>query len=95
MIILDFETNTSNIGDVIEVAAVRIDKEFNILDKFHRYYLSRYPVNYYSYAVHRLTPELILDYRKDKSYSSYFSQDDDFFELCSIQYFSWMARCDQ
>lgn len=84
MIILDFETNTSNIGDVIEVAAVRIDKEFNILDKFHRYYLSRYPVNYYSYAVHRLTPELILDYRKDKSYSSYFSQDDDFFEFCSF-----------
>lgn len=84
MIILDFETNTSNIGDVIEVAAVRIDKEFNILDKFHRYYLSRYPVNYYSYAVHRLTPELILDYRKDKSYSSYFAQDDDFFEFCSF-----------
>ena len=82
MIILDFETNSSNISDVIEVAAVRIDKNFNILDKFHRYYLSRYPVNYYSYAVHRLTPELILDYRKDKSYSSYFAQDDDFFEFC-------------
>jgi hypothetical protein len=33
VIILDFETNTSNIGDVIEVAAVRIDKEFNIFDE--------------------------------------------------------------
>ena len=82
MIIIDFETNTSNIGDVIEVAAVRIDKNFNILDKFHRYYLSRYPVNYFSYAVHRLTPELILDYRKDKSYSSYFSEDEDFEKFC-------------
>lgn len=82
MIILDFETNTHNIGDVFEVAAVKIDKNFNILDKFHRYYLSRYPLNFYSYAVHRLTPELIMDYRKDKTYSSYFSEDLDFEEFC-------------
>lgn len=82
MIILDFETNSSNIGDVIEIAAVKIDKEFNILDKFHRYYLSRFPVNFYSYAVHRLTPDLILDYRKDKNYSSYFTEDEDFEEFC-------------
>ncbi|MBD3831413.1 MAG: 3'-5' exonuclease, partial [Arcobacter sp.] len=47
-----------------------------------RYYLSRFPVNFYSYAVHRLTPELILDYRKDKSYSSYFSEDEDFEKFC-------------
>ena len=53
MIIIDFETNSSNIGDVIEVAAVRIDKEYKILDKFHRYYLSRYPVNYFSYEIGR------------------------------------------
>ena len=85
MIILDFETNSSNIGDVIEVAAVKIKKEnddYKILDMFHRYYLSRYPVNYYSYAVHRLTPELILDYRKDKSYASYFTEDEDFSNFC-------------
>ena len=82
MIILDFETNTHNIGDVFEVAAVKIDKNFNVLDKFHRYYLSRYPLNFYSYSVHRLTPELILDYRKDKTYSSYFSEDLDFEEFC-------------
>lgn len=82
MIILDFETNTSNIGDVIEIAAVKIDRDFKILDKFHRYYLSRFPVNFYSYVVHRLTPELILDYRKDKSYSSYFSEDEDFEKFC-------------
>ena len=40
-------------------------------------------MNYFSYAVHRLTPELILDYRKDKSYCSYFTEDDDFLEFCS------------
>lgn len=85
MIILDFETNTMNAQDVIEVAAVKLEivnNEYRVIDKFHRYYLSRYPVNYYSYAVHRLTPELILDYRKDKSYSSYFSEDLDFTEFC-------------
>ena len=42
------------LGDVLEIAAVKIDKDYKILDKFHRYYLSRYPVNYFSYAVHRL-----------------------------------------
>lgn len=82
MIILDFEVNTNNIGDVLEVAAVKIDKDFNILDKFHRYYISRYPLNFYSYQIHRLTPELILDYRKDKTYSSYFSEDKDFENFC-------------
>ena len=82
MIILDFETNTNNVGDVFEVAAVKIDKDFNILEKFHRYYLSRYPLNFYSYAVHRLTPQLILDYRKDKNYASYFNEDEDFEKFC-------------
>lgn len=82
MIILDFETNTSNIGDVLEVAAVKIDKNFNILDKFHRYYLSYYPLNFNSYMVHKLNFDLILDYRKDKSYSSYFTQDLDFEAFC-------------
>ena len=85
MIILDFETNSQNIGDVIEVAAVKIEKvdnKYKILDKFHRYYLSRYSVNPYSYEIHKLTPELILAYRKDKSYSSYFAQDLDFVEFC-------------
>ena len=82
MIILDFETNTNNIGDVFEVAAVKIDNNFNILDKFHRYYLSRYPLNFYSFAVHRLTPQLIIDYRKDKDYPSYFNEDEDFERFC-------------
>lgn len=85
MIILDFETNSSNEYDVIEAAAVKIElvgSEYKVIDKFHRYYLSRYPVNQYSYAVHKLTPEKILKYRENKSYSAYFSEDLDFIEFC-------------
>ena len=82
MIVLDFETNSHNHGDVLEVAAVRLDDNLKVLDKFHRYYLSRYPLNFHSYKVHKLTPELIMQYRKDKSYSSYFSEDLDFENFC-------------
>ncbi|MEA3553652.1 MAG: 3'-5' exonuclease [Campylobacterota bacterium] len=85
MIILDFETNTTNQYDVIEVAAVKIefkDDEYVVLDKFHRYYLSRFPVNRFSYEVHKLTPEAILEYRKDTRYSAYFKDDNDFIEFC-------------
>ena len=87
MIILDFETNTLNPHDVIEAAAVRVetvDGEYIVKDKFHRYYLSRYPVNYYSYQVHRLTPELILEHRNkaEEKYFSYFKEDEDFIEFC-------------
>lgn len=87
MIILDFETNSMNQHDVIEVAAVKveiIDSELVVKEKFHRYYLSRYPVNPYSYEVHRLTPELILEHR-DKlkaNYASYFKEDEDFVAFC-------------
>lgn len=87
MIILDFETNTLNSHDVIEAAAVKlelVDGEYIVKDRFHRYYLSRYPVNYYSYQVHRLTPELILEYRNksDEKYASYFKEDEDFVKFC-------------
>ena len=87
MIILDFETNTLNTHDVIEAAAVKVElinDEYIVKDKFHRYYLSRYPVNYYSYQVHKLTPELILEHRNksDKKYVSYFKEDEDFIEFC-------------
>jgi len=87
MIILDFETNSSNQYDVIEAAAVRIalvDGEYVVKDKFHRYYLSRYPVNPFSYEVHKLTPELILEHRNksQNKYSSYFQEDEDFVEFC-------------
>jgi len=87
IIILDFETNTTNQYDVIEAAAVKIELingEYIIKDKFHRYYLSRYPVNPYSYAVHKLTPELILNHRNktEKKYATYFQEDEDFSEFC-------------
>ncbi len=88
MIILDFETNSSNEHDVIEVAAVKVElinDEYIIKDKFHRYYLSRFPVNPYSYEVHKLTPELILEHRnkQEVKYSSYFKEDLDFIEFCT------------
>lgn len=85
MIILDFETNTTNEHDVIEVAAVKVElinNEYKITDKFHRYYLSRWGVNAYSYAVHKLTPEKILQHRAGETYSSYFSEDLDFVNFC-------------
>jgi len=87
MIILDFETNTTHQYDVIESAAVKIeiiDGKFVVIDKFHRYYLSRYEVNPYSYAVHKLTPELILEHRNKQEikYASYFKEDEDFVSFC-------------
>lgn len=85
MIILDFETNTTNEHDVIEAAAVKIKligTEYKVIDKFHRYYLSRYPVNPYSYEVHKLTPEKILKHRDGSSYSAYFSEDEEFADFC-------------
>ncbi len=85
MMILDFETNTSNEHDVIEVAAVKIkiiNGSFEVVDKFHRYYLSRYEVNPYSYAVHKLTPAKILKHRENSNYSAYYKQDEDFANFC-------------
>lgn len=85
MIILDFETNSSSVYDVIEAAAVKVkfvNGDYKVIDKFHRYYLSRYPVNPYSYEVHKLTPEKILAHRNGASYASYFKEDEEFFEFC-------------
>jgi len=85
MVIIDFETNTMNPHDVIEAAAVKLefsDGDYKVIDKFHRYYLSRYNVNPHSYAVHKLTPEKILAHRNNAKYSSYFSEDEEFFDFC-------------
>ena len=87
MIILDFETNTTNQYDVIEAAAVKIEivnGDYIVKDKFHRYYLSRWDVNPYSFAVHKLTPELILNHRNksESKYVAYFQEDEDFVEFC-------------
>ncbi len=86
MIILDFETNTQNERDVIEAAAVKViyeNGEYKVVDKFHRYYFSRYGVNPYSYEVHKLSPELIMEIRNGAEYARYFNEDEEFLEFCS------------
>lgn len=87
MIILDFETNSTNEHDVIEVAAAKIEvinDEYIVKDMFHRYYLSRFPVNPYSYEVHKITPEMVLEYRRKKNlnHSVYFKEDLEFVQFC-------------
>ena len=71
MIILDFETNSANVHDVIEVAAFRVelvDTEYKIVDTFHRYYFSEYEVNPYSLEVHKLSPDRLERLRKGVDY---------------------------
>ena len=85
MIILDFETNSTNIHDVIEVAAYKVAKENDIYvvkDTFHRYYLSAYEVNPHALAVHKLSPDRLERLRADADYEEYFEDDEDFVEFC-------------
>ena len=85
MIILDFETNSSNVHDVIEVAAFKVRKqgeEYIVLDTFHRYYFSEYEVNPHALAVHQLSPDRLERLRKDVEYEEYFEEDQDFIEFC-------------
>ncbi len=85
MIILDFETNSANIHDVIEVAAFRIElvgNQYKIIDTFHRYYFSEYEVNPYALAVHKLSPDRLEKLRKDVDYEEYFEEDTDFIDFC-------------
>ncbi|HQS67751.1 MAG TPA: 3'-5' exonuclease [Sulfuricurvum sp.] len=85
MIILDFETNSANIHDVIEVAAFRIKREegmYVITDIFHRYYFSEYEVNPYALAVHKLSPQRIERLRANVDYSEYFVEDQAFVNFC-------------
>lgn len=51
---------------------------------FHRYYLSRFPVNPYSYEVHKISPEMVLEYRRKKNlnHSVYFKEDLEFVQFC-------------
>lgn len=75
MIILDFETNTANVHDVIEVAAFRVesvDDKYVIQDTFHRYYFSNYEVNPHALAVHKLSPERIVRLRANADYAEFF-----------------------
>jgi len=85
MIILDFETNSANIHDVIEVAAFHVklvDNEYKVFDTFHRYYFSEYEVNPYALAVHKLSPDRLERLRQDVDYEEYFEDDMDFIEFC-------------
>lgn len=85
MVILDFETNTANIHDVIEVAAFRVElvnNEYKVVDTFHRYYLSKYEVNTYALEVHKLSPERLNRLRNGISYVEHFEDDMDFVEFC-------------
>lgn len=85
MIILDFETNSANIHDVIEVAAFRVNKVDNVyvvVDTFHRYYFSEYEVNPHALAVHKLSPERLARLRADADYVEYFEEDQEFIEFC-------------
>jgi DNA polymerase-3 subunit epsilon len=85
MIILDFETNSTNIHDVIEVAAFHVEKvngAYRVLDTFHRYYFSLYEVNPHALAVHKLTPARLERLRKNSTYEEYFEDDKDFVEFC-------------
>ena len=85
MIILDFETNSANIHDVIEVAAFRVEKndgEYEVKETFHRYYYSPYEVNPHALAVHKLTPERLQRLRGDAEYEEYFEEDVDFVDFC-------------
>jgi DNA polymerase-3 subunit epsilon len=85
MLILDFETNSSNVHDVIEVAAFRVEKKeqgYCVTETFHRYYHSKYPVNPHALAVHRLTPQRVEELRDNATYDAYFEDDLDFVDFC-------------
>ena len=86
MIILDFETNSSNVHDVIEVAAFRVqnvDNTYVVQETFHRYYRSDYEVNPHALAVHKLSPERIERLRGNADYAEYFEEDNEFIDFCS------------
>jgi len=85
MIILDFETNSGNVHDVIEAAAFRVEKKehgYVVTESFHRYYYSKHPVNPYSLAVHKLTPQRVEALRDNATYDAYFEDDLDFVAFC-------------
>ena len=85
MIILDFETNSANVHDVIEVAAFKVLKEgdeYIVKETFHRYYFSAYEVNAYALAVHQLSPDRLERLRRGVEYEEYFEDDEDFVTFC-------------
>jgi len=86
MIVLDFETNSSNIHDVIEVAAFRVEQSggiYRVSGTFHRYYYSKYAVNPHALLVHKLTPQRVELLRESADYADYFEDDHDFIDFCA------------
>lgn len=81
MIILDFETNTSTVHDVVEVAALKVDENFKIVDIFHRYYKSEFSENKAATSIHKLTPKALKKLRK-KEHPKYFRKDKEFRKFC-------------
>jgi DNA polymerase-3 subunit epsilon len=85
MIILDFETNSSAMHDVIEAAAFKVtkrDKTYRVTETFHRYYFSKFEVNPHALLVHKLTPQRIAGFRENAKYAEYFENDPDFADFC-------------
>ena len=87
MIVIDFETNTHEVGDILEVAVFEIlyaekTKKYKVCRVFHRYYFSKNPENYYSLAVHGLSEDVIAQKRKGVSYPKYFLDDVEFDSFC-------------
>ena len=86
LIILDFETNSQNAKDAIEVAAYKLvndENVYKVIDTFHRYYFSKYDVNQMALSVHNLSPKIIAKLRKDEQYARYFEDDKEFVNFCT------------
>lgn len=85
MIILDFETNSHTPNDVLEVAAHKLqlnNEYYEVVETFHRYYYSKYPVNSFALKVHKLSPEVIMQKRQDADYALFFAEDEEFKLFC-------------
>lgn len=86
IIVLDLETNTASSGDVLEAAAIKaswLDGSFVEISRFHRFYLSPHPSNYYALQVHGLSHTKLLHLRGDCSYPEYFLEDKAFSDFCA------------
>ncbi len=86
MIILDFETNSHNANDVLEVGAFKLELNkglYEIKETFHRYYYSKYPVNNFALQIHHLDHETIMQKREDATYALFFAEDEEFKLFCA------------
>ena len=85
MIILDFETNSTNIHDVIEVAAFRValvNDEYKVLDTFSSLLFLLVRSKPSCSCTHKLSPQRLERLRLGVSYEEYFEDDADFVAFC-------------